>query len=249
MKESDWRYIVDALLFVCLAGMTFIGVLLGLVIPAGPAAAETAKYFLGLHRHQWGDIHAYLSIAFVALMVVHLVLSWKWIKAKTRQIFKRGATPALVSIAAIPFGFLLLFWAITPKDVDMYHSYGVGAGDGQRIRWAEPREAPQSEDDARQGDIRAPAEPVAPTVVQERFREEEHHTRADSITITGRHTFRDLENATAIPASEIVKRMGLPEETSLDETLGRLRRLYGFEIHEVRDLVARLLKEKDARPD
>ncbi len=39
MKESDWRYIVDVILFVCLGGMTLIGILLGLVIPAGPAAA------------------------------------------------------------------------------------------------------------------------------------------------------------------------------------------------------------------
>src|SRR4030043_1927201 len=102
IKESGWRYLVDALLFVCLIGMAFIGVLLGLVISEGPVSSGGSKYFLGLHRHQWGDIHAYLSIAFVVLMVVHIVLSWKWVMAKTRQIFKRGVTPALVVTACAP---------------------------------------------------------------------------------------------------------------------------------------------------
>jgi hypothetical protein len=250
MKESDWRYVVDTLLFICLVGMTFIGILLGLVVPAGPAVAETAKYFLGLHRHQWGNIHAYLSIAFVALMIVHLILSWKWIKVKTRQVFKRGAAPALVSIAALPFGLLLLFWVITPKDSAAYRSHGIGAGEIQRISRTQPRKTQAPVDDAvRQNELRPPEEPAAAAVEPEPFREDEHHAQVGSITITGRQTLRDLENATAIPAGEIVKRMGLPERTSVDETLGRLRRLYGFEIQDVRDVVARVLKERETRRD
>jgi hypothetical protein len=123
MKESDWRYIVDAILYVCLGGMTLIGILLGLVVPAGPAVADSAKYFLGLHRHQWGNIHAYLSIAFVALIVVHIVFNWKWVTAKTRQIFKRWPAPALAVTAYVPFLVLFLFWLGTPKDSDRYREY------------------------------------------------------------------------------------------------------------------------------
>ncbi len=250
MKESDWRYIVDALLFVCLVGMTFIGILLGLVIPAGPAAAETAKYFLGLHRHQWGNIHGYVSIAFVVLMAVHLILSWKWIKAKTRQIFKRRATAALLAIAALPFAVLLLFWVWTPKAADSFRSYGAGAGEGKRTPWVQPRETLLPvEVPIRRDDSRASEKPATPALEPEHSREDEHHVQVGSVTITGRQTLRDLENATAIPASEIVKRMGLPERTSVDETLGRLRRLYGFEIQDVRDLVARILKERESGRD
>jgi len=116
MKESDWRYIVDVILYICLGGMTLIGILLGFVVPAGPAVADSAKYFLDLHRHQWGNIHAYLSIAFVVLMVVHIVLNWKWVMAKTRQIFKRGVTPALVVTACAPLLVLFLFWVGTPEE-------------------------------------------------------------------------------------------------------------------------------------
>jgi len=250
MKESDWRYLVDALLFICLIGMVFVGVLLGLVLSEGPVSSGGSKYFLGLHRHQWGDIHAYLSIAFVVLMVVHLVLSWKWIKAKTRQIFKRGATPALVSIAALPFAVLLLFWVGTPKDAASFRSYGVGAGERGVIPRAQRSEAPLFvEKTVRHNDIRSSKHPTEQAVEPEHSQEDKHHVQLGSVTITGRQTLRNLESATAIPAGEIIKRMGLPEETPVDETLGRLRRLYGFEIQQVRDQVAQLLKEKDVRRD
>ena len=165
MKEPDWRYVVDALLFICLVGMVFIGILLGLVISEGPVSSGGSKYFLGLHRHQWGNIHAYLSIAFVVLMVIHLILSWKWITAKTRQIFKRRATPALIAIGALSFVVLFLFWAGTPKDADLFRSYGVGTGESQRSQWVQPDATPSPpEEGVRQDDLRTEEKAAAPAV-------------------------------------------------------------------------------------
>ena len=67
MKKTDWQYLVDTLLFLCIVGIIFIGFLMGLVLPKGPTALESEKYFLRLHRHDWGNIHFYLSIAFTVL--------------------------------------------------------------------------------------------------------------------------------------------------------------------------------------
>jgi len=39
IKESDWRYVVDTLLFICLVGMVFIGILLGFVLSEGPVSS------------------------------------------------------------------------------------------------------------------------------------------------------------------------------------------------------------------
>jgi len=33
MSRNSWKYLIDSLLFICLAGIVFIGILLGLVIP------------------------------------------------------------------------------------------------------------------------------------------------------------------------------------------------------------------------
>ena len=248
MQESDWRYIIDVILFICLGGMTLIGVLLGLVIPAGPVAAESAKYFLGLHRHQWGNIHAYLSIVFVALMVVHIVLNWRWVTAKTRQIFKTAGAPALVATAGSPILVLFLFWAVTPKDSDRYREYGLerhvpgyaqtgpvtgrpslpgGAGGGQK--------SPAGTDTA---------DRPRPEIRTGRI-EEDHSPNIRSLDITGRTTLREIERATGVSGRAVADRLGLPPAVSLDEPLGRLKRQYGFEVQAVRDIVSELIKGKN----
>ena len=78
MKKTNWKYLVDTILFICIVGLAVIGFILGFVVPKGPAVSESAKYFLGLHRHQWGDIHLYLGILFTAMAILQLVLAWDW---------------------------------------------------------------------------------------------------------------------------------------------------------------------------
>lgn len=246
MKESDWRYLVDALLYVCLAALAAIGALMGFVIPEGPVSAGGTKHFLGLHRHQWGDIHAWLSLVFVVVLVVHLILSWKGIAAKARQVFKQAATPALIAVGLLPFLLLFVLWAVNPKDAEKYRSYGLGAGEGRRAeRLQALGTAPRLEDPTGQSAVGAGEQPAAETAGPEHIEHKEHRESGRSPLWTGRHTLRDIENATGLPAAMIISRMGLPPETSADETLGRLRRLYGFMIEDVRDVVDRLLREKE----
>jgi hypothetical protein len=245
MKESDWRYLVDALLFVSLGGMTVIGILMGFVISSGPVTSESSKYFLGLHRHQWGNIHAYLSIAFVVLTIVHIVLNWKWVTAKTSQVFKRRAAPVLISAVSIPFIVLFVFWLFTPKDAAKYREYGIERAERGGFNIPVPeKKAPISGE--------APGRPEIPA--EEEFRvepehqapahEEGDHRAVGSLVITGRMTLGEIERATGISARSIADRLGLPPSAPLNETLGRLRRLYGIEIQAVRDLVERMLKEE-----
>jgi len=59
---------------------------LGFVIPKG-RYLQSDKYFLGLHRHEWGDIHLYLSIFLLILMTIHLLLNWTWIIQTTKKYF------------------------------------------------------------------------------------------------------------------------------------------------------------------
>ena len=63
------------------------------------------------------------------------------------------------------------------------------------------------------------------------------------ILITGRMTLNDIEKETGIPARKIADKLGLPSNVPLDETLGRLRKSYGFTIQEARDVITSLLKK------
>jgi len=115
MKKPEWKYLVDNLLVVCTVGMAAVGVLLGLVIPESPGAGGASKYFLGLHRHAWGHIHAYLAIAFMALLVVHLVLNWDWITCMAKRVFKKAWCPGLMLPVVLALLVFLLFWLFTPS--------------------------------------------------------------------------------------------------------------------------------------
>ncbi|MCU0588398.1 MAG: DUF4405 domain-containing protein [Syntrophobacteraceae bacterium] len=78
MKKNDWKVLIDALLFVDLCSIAVIGLLLAFVIPTGKTP-EASKFLLGLHRHQWGDIHLYLSLMLLGLLILHVWLNWTWV--------------------------------------------------------------------------------------------------------------------------------------------------------------------------
>ncbi len=222
MKKTDWQYLVDTLLFFCIVGIIFIGFLMGFFLPKGPTAQESAKYFLGLHRHQWGNIHFYLSIAFSALIIIHLIFSWKWIKGKSRQIFKKGWSSMLILTAFVSILILALFWAFYPRIPGAYEDYGVRAG----VKVKEHNLAKQES-----------------AVHEEKIFLEDGTV---AIVISGQTTLKQVEKATGIPAKDIATKLGLPAKVSPDESFGRLRKLYPIAIQDVRDAVTEMLNKHTA---
>jgi multisubunit Na+/H+ antiporter MnhB subunit len=219
MKKADWQYLVDSLMFICIAGIAMIGILLAFFIPQGPSSPESSKYFLNLHRHQWGNIHLYLSIAFVLLVIIHLTLDWKWIKARAGQIFKRGWKMALISTALASLLVLFFFWIFYPKEPGAYEQYGGGRG---------RQAADHSLHESSSGEAETyPGEQDQGT-----------------LTVTGQMTLQELEKLSGVPASRIVESLGLPSTISEKETIGRLRKKYGFSLVDMRDILTRLMNEE-----
>lgn len=128
MSKNSWKYLIDTLLFISLVGTTFTGLIMGLVIPRGPAVTEGSKYFLDLHRHDWGQIHFYLATALVVLTIAHLALNWNWVKCQARQIFKKGWAAALIITVLASILILIIFWSSYPRPSASYIGHGYGAG-------------------------------------------------------------------------------------------------------------------------
>jgi hypothetical protein len=208
MKKSDWQYLVDTLLFICIFGISFIGVLLAFFLAEGPTALEREKYFLGLHRHQWGDIHLYISLAFVFLVVIHLILSWAWIKGKAKALFSKGWRIFLTLTVFSAVLVLVLFWAFTPKNSQKYSGYG-----------------------ARSGSVSE-----RPLVLEELMDRDR-----GVVTITGKLTLEDVEHITGVSPGDLLDGLGLPSKTPHDETLGQLRKKYGFDMFEFREILTDLM--------
>jgi len=173
-----------------------MGFLMGLVISKDPQVPERTRYFLGLQRHYWGNIHFYFSVAFVVLSLIYFILSWNWIKGKVRQLFHRSWLAMLsLSVVVLLLAFSL-FWAFSPKAPRAYEGYGG---------------------------------------------------KADSNIITDQMTLLDVEKTTGILAREIADALDLPSEISLNETLWQLRKSYPFTLQEVKDVVTKLLNEKELK--
>jgi hypothetical protein len=215
MKKSDWQYLVDTLLFISMFGIAFIGILMGFFLAEGPTVRESEKYFLGLHRHQWGDFHLYLSLIFIALVILHLMLSWSWIKGKAQALFKkRWGTVILITVLGSVF-LIFAFWIFTPKYPLIYENYGRGMGD-------------RSEADFSPRDYINDAQGY--------------------LTITGNMTISEVERITGIPSYSFIRELGLPTNISPDETLGQLRKKYGFSLVEARNAITALLQQEKGEP-
>ncbi len=97
MKRTTLNFIVDLISFVNLLGLAFTGFIIKFILLPGTGGlgrqlheglgGEHIKTFWSMGRHEWGDIHFYLAIVFVVLIVVHIVLHFSWIKNYFKSLF------------------------------------------------------------------------------------------------------------------------------------------------------------------
>lgn len=88
INHARWITVTDMVAFFSLLFLAFSGLVVRYVLPKGSgsgggpgwrAAARPVLEFWGMSRHEWGDIHFWVSMLFLAAIAVHLGLHWKWI--------------------------------------------------------------------------------------------------------------------------------------------------------------------------
>lgn len=129
MDRNKLNFIIDSLMFTAIGAIGLIGILMGFVIPRGDGASAGQKYLWSLHRHEWGNIHLYLSLVFLSLLVLHIILHWPWIKATISKYF--GSISVSWAYILAPFVLLFLLWLFYPKSTaltDIEQHSGPGAG-------------------------------------------------------------------------------------------------------------------------
>jgi hypothetical protein len=109
MKKNFLKYIINTILFIDICSIAVIGLLLAFVIPQG-RGYQTSQYFLGLHRHEWGNIHLFLSILLSVLLVFHLWFNWTWIIQSTKRYFGDQWENALWGFSGAWILVLALAW-------------------------------------------------------------------------------------------------------------------------------------------
>ncbi len=100
------RRILNLLLYLNLCLMLGSGLLLEYRLVSGREGGHGWSA-LGLTRHDWGELHFWLGVAFCVLIVAHLVLAWRWLKTvaahKRRWPIIGGLAAGLALVAAFLF--------------------------------------------------------------------------------------------------------------------------------------------------
>lgn len=111
MSKHGFKYLVDSLLFIDICAIALIGLIMAFIVPGGQGVSGE-KYFLWLRRHDWGDIHLFLSLILLGLLALHLFLNWTWIVSSTKGFFGEKWKPTLGAFCAASLGILFIGWLL-----------------------------------------------------------------------------------------------------------------------------------------
>jgi hypothetical protein len=190
VKRSKLNFTFDAIAFAGFVFLTTTGVLMRYALPPG---SRRFKTIWGLDRHEWGDIHFWISIVFLGLLAMHLVLHWRWIiniiTGRPREGSGLRAGLGIVGIV----GLLALATAplLSPVDTTLESLSGRNLSSVQH----------------------------------------------GNVQVWGSMTLQEAEKATGVPAEHIIKQLGLTPDLVEDECLGDLRKMYGFTMDDVRQII------------
>lgn len=114
MKRYFDNLLIDLVAATLMIGMAATGYILRFPLPPG-----SNKYLAlwGLTRHQWGDVHFWISLALLGVVLLHLGLHWQWIvvsvkrkwsvtKAASGSVLYSGlATVLILGVVLVLFGW------------------------------------------------------------------------------------------------------------------------------------------------
>ena len=128
MSRPVVNYLVDWVAFLLFSCLVSTGMLLHYSLPPGSGG----RLVFGLSRHEWGDVHFWISVVFLSAVAVHLCLHSAWIKALTLGPSGgalrgwRGGVAVVVGVICLA---VMLMFLVAPVG----ERTGERGGDAQRM--------------------------------------------------------------------------------------------------------------------
>ncbi|MBC2593731.1 DUF4405 domain-containing protein [Ruficoccus amylovorans] len=149
MNKLLFRRVLNLLLWLSICFMAGSGLLLKWKFPHGQGRGSGRLYeLLGLDKHEWGQVHTWVGIAFALLVLAHLYLAWPWLKSAAAGRKRLWAVFAGLALGlAIPVGLMLApvrentlaakdsVLTGSPEQSPPEPGYGQGQGPGKGYRW------------------------------------------------------------------------------------------------------------------
>jgi Domain of unknown function (DUF4405) len=115
MDKPQINFLIDALMFLCVMALAGLGLLMKYIMP--PGRELWVKYgsnpelsWLGWDRHDWGDIHLYLAIAFLILLLFHIILHWNQILGLFHRWVPNPRWRTRIAMVFLLISLLLIFF-------------------------------------------------------------------------------------------------------------------------------------------
>ncbi len=105
MSRTFWNVLIDLVAAGLFLAMIATGYILRFPLP--PGTNKTATLW-ELTRHEWGAVHAWISLALIGVIFVHLTLHWQWIVSVIgkRLRLTSKSRPGLLRSGLIVFSFV-----------------------------------------------------------------------------------------------------------------------------------------------
>lgn len=247
--RTSTNFWLDLVSLVVMLGLVGTGGLMHFVLPPGTGHSLA---LLGLGRHDFGEMHWYLAIAAVVLLVVHLLLHWSWVCG---VVGKAVGSSAPSRRAQTTWGLSLLFGVVVLLGGGLWWASSVTRQTATPRRSGAPlddtllRQAPSALESNGQT-----AEPPQSTEVSERTatpfptparagRDGAHQKHLEDCpagaSINGRTSLIEAARKCSVSIEQMTEHLNLPAGIDHQEQLGRLKRRYGLEIDEVRRYACR----------
>ena len=161
MNRTVTNFVIDLLAFLAMCATIATGLLIKYMLPprSGGMGRGGGLTLWNWNRHDWGDLHFYLAIGLLSLLLVHVTLHWHWVVATAgRLASSRAATARAMPtparhIAVASFLMLIFlcfagfFWAAS-RDVERRDGAGAFAARGLAGR----ADVDQTSEGTQQGD-------------------------------------------------------------------------------------------------
>lgn len=93
MKRVTINALVDISCLVTFIPSLITGLVLFLVLQSGGGKGNSWITYLGIARTQWVNLHNYTSLVFAALLIIHLMLHWRFYRNIRKTFSERAKEP------------------------------------------------------------------------------------------------------------------------------------------------------------
>jgi hypothetical protein len=94
LNRTRSNYLIDLVLMILFFSVAATGLFMYFFIPSGIPRGGHIVY-LGLTKATWVWIHSRAGILIAILIIIHLILHWKWIVYTTRSFFGKRTKNAV----------------------------------------------------------------------------------------------------------------------------------------------------------